>query len=53
MTIPNKQEELLMKAYEDLGYWAWWNGYDVTTNATQEIKSIIFSLVSKGWRKVN
>lgn len=51
MTIPNKQEELLMKAYEDLGYWTWWNGYDVTSNTTEDVRAIVISLVKKGWVK--
>ena len=51
MTIPNEQEELLMKAYEDLGYWAWWDGYNVTSNTTEDIRAIVISLVKKGWVK--
>jgi hypothetical protein len=51
MTIPNQEEEILMKAYEDAGYWVWWNGYDITSNTTEDVRAIIVSLVKKGWRK--
>jgi hypothetical protein len=51
MYEPNKQEELLMKAYEDLGFWAWWNGYDVTSNATNDVQKVVTSLIAKEWVK--
>jgi hypothetical protein len=51
MYEPNKQDELQMKAYEDLGYNVWWNGYDIISDTTEDIRKIVISLVEKGWVK--
>ena len=51
MYEPNQEEELLMKALEDIGYWVWWNGYDVTSNVTEDVKSVVVSLIKKGWKR--
>jgi hypothetical protein len=51
MYEPNQQEEVIMEAYKDLGYQVWWNGYDITSNTTENVRSIVISLINKGWTK--
>lgn len=49
MYEPNQQEVLLLKVLRDLGYWVWWDGYDVISNSTFEVKKVVKSLIEKGW----
>ena len=51
MYDPNEQEELLIKAYKDLGYDVWWNGYDIISNTTENVRSVVISLIKKGWTR--
>jgi len=51
MYEPNKQEEVLMEALKDLNYSPWWNGYDITSTAPNDIYLLLQTLTNKGWRK--
>jgi hypothetical protein len=51
MYDPNQQEEALMAALQDLNYSVWWNGYDIVTNATDNVYLLLQTLTNKGWRK--
>jgi hypothetical protein len=49
MYEPNKEEELLLNVLKDLGYWSWWDGYNVISNSTSETKNVVKLLINKGW----
>ena len=51
MYDPNQQEEALMAALQDLNYSVRWNGYDIVTNATDNVYLLLQTLTNKGWRK--
>ena len=53
MYEPNKQEVALMEALKDLNYSVWWNGYNIISNATNEVYLMLQILANKGWRKNN
>ena len=51
MYDPSQQDECIMAAYKDLGFDVWWNGYDIISNTTEDIRKVVASLVTKGWVK--
>lgn len=51
MYNPNKNENAIMVALQDLGYQVWWTGYDIVTSAPNDTKTVLGFLIKKGWIK--